>query len=191
MASCAVPTTDHELDPIGVEPASTQDVRGEGRARLDGHRDAALQLVQLDLRGDVAGEDLQISDQTGRRQAEVVVESIDFLRPLVGDQGAGGRTAICGEHHAVLANETQRRRAGLDFLGNRYHSYTPVQKGVKNDSRSIRPALFKNYPLRRINTKERGRSGRATVPRRRLPPRYRSAAWLRNTDASLPPSRRR
>src|SRR6266566_3010808 len=180
VASQAVPAADHELDPIGVEPASTQDVRGEGRARLDGHRDAALQLVQLDLRGDVAGEDLQISDEAGRRQAEVVVESIDFLRPLVGDQGPGGRSAIRREHHAVLANEPQRRRAGLDFLGNRYHSYTPVQKGVKNDSRSIRPALFKNDDLS---------PSAGTVFRRALPT-WRDRGFGMRTRPRIPPNRK-
>src|SRR5438552_951140 len=180
VASCTVPAADHELDPIGVEPASTQDVRGKGRTGLDGHRDAALQLVQLDLRGDVAGEDLQISDQAGRRQAEIVVQSIDFLRSLVGDQCPGGRSAIRREHHAVLANEPPRRRSGLDFLGNRYHSYTPVQKGVTNDSRRIRPALFTNDDLS---------PSAGTVFSRALPT-WRDRGFDMRTRPRIPPNRK-
>src|SRR5438128_1434789 len=127
----AVPAANHELDPVRIEPASAQDVRRQGRAGLDWHRDASLELVQFDLGGDVSGQDLQVSDETRRRQADVVVEPVHLLRSLVGDQSPGRRAAVCREDHAVLADEAQRRGPGLDFSGNSCHPYTPVQKGVK------------------------------------------------------------
>src|SRR5467141_1347946 len=101
MAPQAVPTADHELDPVRVEPAAAQDVRGEGCAGLDGHRDASLQFVQLDLGRDVSGKDLQVSDEAGGRQAEVLVESVYFFRSLVGNQGPGGRAPVCREHDSI------------------------------------------------------------------------------------------
>src|SRR6266705_196471 len=145
VSAGAVPAADHELDPVRIKAAAAEDVRRQGGACLHGHRDASLQLVQLDFGGDVSSEDLQIPDETCRRQADVVIESVHLLRSLVGDQRPGGRAAVCREDDAIFADEAQRRGAGLVFSGNRCHSYTPVQKGVKNDSRSIRPAVFKNY----------------------------------------------
>src|SRR3989475_1363651 len=145
VSAGAVPAADHELDPVWIESAPAQDVCRQRGARLDGHRDPPLQLVQFDLGRDVPSKDLQVSDETRGRQTDVVVQPVDLLRSLVGDQRAGRRAAVRGEDHAILADETQRGGAGLDFSGNRCHSYTPVQKGVKNDSRSIRPALFKNF----------------------------------------------
>src|SRR5438128_722991 len=173
VSAGAVPAADHELDPVRIEAASAQDVRRQRGAGLDRHRDASLQLVQFDLGGDVPREDLQVSHETRGRQADVIIEPIDLFRSLVGDQRAGRRAAVRGEDHAILADETQRGGAGLDFSGTRCHSYTPVQKGVKNDSRSIRPALFKNFwfyleiEIKR-NSRWRGRShSRATRPKDR------------------------
>src|SRR5205809_126646 len=143
VPSRPVPAADHELDPVRVEAAAAQDVRGEGRTGLDGHRDPPLELVQLDLGGDVASKDLQVPDQPRGREAQVLVQPVDFLRALVGDQGPRGRAAIRGQDHPVLANEAERRGPGVDFSRNRCHWYTPAQKGVKNDNRSIRPALYK------------------------------------------------
>src|SRR3989475_2477727 len=119
VASRAVPAANHELDPGRIESGPAQDVRGEGRAGLDRHRDAALQLVQLDLLSNVSSEDLQVSDESGRREPEVLVESVHLLRSLVGNQGPGGRPAIGREDDSVLADQAQRGRAGLNFPGNR------------------------------------------------------------------------
>src|SRR5207253_3822031 len=103
-----VPAPDDELDPVRIKAAAAEDVRRQGGARLHGHRDASLQLVQLDFGGDVSSEDLQIPDETCGREPDVVVESVHLLRSLVGDQGPGGRAAVCREDDAIFTDEAQR-----------------------------------------------------------------------------------
>src|SRR2546427_6236673 len=125
----AVPAADHELDPVRVEAAATQNVRRERRARFDVHWEAALQLIQLYCRGDVPGEYLQVSDQSRGREAEVLVELVHFLRSLVGDQRACGRAPVRREDDSVFADQTERRRAGLDFPGNSCHCNTRSKGG--------------------------------------------------------------
>src|SRR3972149_6277183 len=80
-----IDAADQELDVVREEPTAREDVRGKRRARLDGHRGVPLELVQLDFRGDVPGEDLEVPNEARGREAEVIVELVDFLPALVGD----------------------------------------------------------------------------------------------------------
>src|SRR5207245_11547551 len=80
---------------------------------------------------------------------------------------------VRGEGLAILAEQGQRGGAGLDLSVNSCHSYTPVQNGVKNDSRSIRPALFKNFwfyleiEIKRKSERRRMSHSPATRPKHR------------------------
>src|SRR3989337_2213072 len=84
-AAPPIHAADQRLDVVREEPTAREDVRGKRRARLDGHRGVPLELVQLDFRGDVPGEDLEVPNEARGREAEVIVELVDFLPALVGD----------------------------------------------------------------------------------------------------------
>src|SRR3989304_6184933 len=59
-AALPIDAADQELDVVREEPTAREDVRGKRRARLDGHRGVPLELVPLEFRGDVPGEDLEV-----------------------------------------------------------------------------------------------------------------------------------